>query len=305
MALDKPLDVLVQHMITVALGGGFTESELLSEVRDAWSFRGLSDQEWAWAMEFCQSGGASLKAYERYQRIVEFNGQMICATNELARRHRMSIGTIASDTSIGVYFRNGHKLGTVEETYVARMKEGQSFFFAGRVLEFVRIRDLKAYVRPGKAVKGSVPRWQGGRMPLSSEMSAAMRRMYGASSRNRLDVVEMEALRPILELQSAWSHLPREDELLLERVRTKEGHHLFLYPFEGRLVHEGLAALIAYRLSRLSPLTISMSYNDYGIEFLSPDALPIEQAIREGLFDGDQIMEEGQHERLRTGSKAI
>jgi ATP-dependent helicase Lhr and Lhr-like helicase len=290
--IDKPFDVLVQHMVTVAIGGGFKSEDLLAEVRDAWSYRGLTDQEWAWAMEFCQTGGASLKAYEHYRRIVEFGGQMVCASNELARRHRMSIGTIASNTSIGVYFRNGHKLGTVEESFVSRMKGGDTFFFSGRVLEFVRIKETKAYVRPGKASKGTVPRWQGGRMPLSGEMSAAMRRMYGAGRDGRLDSVEMDALRPILELQASWSVVPGEDELLLERVRTREGYHLFLYPFEGRTVHEGLAALVAYRMAKISPITVSMSYNDYGIEFLSPEPAPIERALEEGLFDSENLMED-------------
>lgn len=290
--IGKPYDVLVQHLVTVAIGGGFKPEELLREVRDAWSFRDLTDEEWEWALQFCRTGGASLKAYEHYRRIVEFEGLQVCASNELARRHRMSIGTIASDASIGVYFRNGHKLGTVEESFVSRMKHGDVFFFSGRVLEFVRIRELKAYVRPGKALKGAVPRWQGGRMPLSGEMSAAMRRMYGAAQSGNLDDVEMEALRPILELQAAWSVIPTDGELLLERVRTREGYHLFLYPFEGRTVHEGLAALIAYRMAKITPMTVSMSYNDYGIEFLSPEPAPIERALEEGLFSEENLIED-------------
>ncbi|MFT4603572.1 MAG: ATP-dependent Lhr-like helicase [Rhodothermales bacterium] len=290
--IGKPYDVLVQHLVTVAIGGGFKPEELLREVRDAWSFRDLTDEEWDWALQFCRTGGASLKAYEHYRRIVEFDGLQVCASNDLAKRHRMSIGTIASDTSIGVYFRNGHKLGTVEESFVARMKTGDVFFFSGRVLEFVRIRELRAIVRPGKALKGAVPRWQGGRMPLSGELSAAMRRMYGAAHRLEVDDVEMQALRPILELQAAWSVIPSQDELLLERVRTKEGYHLFLYPFEGRTVHEGLAALLAYRMARITPMTVSMSYNDYGIEFLSPEPAPIERALEEGVFSEENLIED-------------
>ncbi|MBO6779335.1 MAG: ligase-associated DNA damage response DEXH box helicase [Rhodothermales bacterium] len=290
--IEKPYDVLVQHMVTVAIGGGFRPSEFLEEVRDAWSFRTLDDEEWSWALDFCTTGGASLRAYEHYRRVVDFEGTMVCASNELARRHRMSIGTIASDTSIGVYFRNGHKLGTVEESFVSRMKEGDVFFFAGRVLEFVRIRELKAYVRPGRASKGAVPRWQGGRMPLSGEMSAAMRRMYDAAGRGHMDAVEMDALQPILELQAAWSVVPREGDLLLERVHTRDGHHLFLYPFEGRTVHEGLAALIAWRMARISPITVTMSYNDYGIEFLSAEPAPLERALEEGLFEPENLIED-------------
>lgn len=290
--VEKPYDVLVQHLVTVSIGGGFRPEEMLAEVRDAWSFRNLTDEEWAWALQFCQTGGASLKAYEHYRRIVEYDGLMVCASNELARRHRMSIGTIVSDTSIGLYFRNGHKLGTVEESFVSRMKKGDVFFFGGRVLEFSKIRDLRAIVRPGKALKGAVPRWQGGRMPLSGEMSAAMRRMYGTARDSGLDGVEMEALKPILELQAKWSVIPSADEILLERVSTRDGHHLFLYPFEGRTVHEGLAALMAYRMARITPMTVSLSYNDYGIEFLSPEPAPFDQALKAGLFDAEGLLED-------------
>ena len=100
----------------------------------------------------------------------------------------------------------------------------------------------------------------------------------------------MEAVRPILELQAAWSRLPAADELLVERVRTREGHHLFFYPFEGRLVHEGLAALFAYRLAQLGPISFTLAANDYGIELLSTDPAPIEEAIEAGLFSAAHLL---------------
>jgi ATP-dependent Lhr-like helicase len=102
----------------------------------------------------------------------------------------------------------------------------------------------------------------------------------------------MEAVRPLLEVQERWSAIPAADELLVERVTTREGHHLYLYPFEGRLVHEGLAALFAYRLSRLAPISFTMSANDYGIELLSPDAAPIEEALAAGLLSPRDLVDD-------------
>jgi ATP-dependent Lhr-like helicase len=100
----------------------------------------------------------------------------------------------------------------------------------------------------------------------------------------------MVAVRPILEVQAAWSRLPATDELLVERVRTREGHHLFFYPVEGRLVHEGLAALFAYRIAQLGPISFTLAANDYGLELLSADAAPIEEAIEAGLFSPAHLL---------------
>jgi ATP-dependent Lhr-like helicase len=102
----------------------------------------------------------------------------------------------------------------------------------------------------------------------------------------------MEALRPILEVQRKWSRIPKPDQFLIERVKTREGFHLFFFPFEGRLVHEGLAALFAWRISRIQPITFSMSFNDYGFELLSPDEAPIERAVNEGLLDPSNLVDD-------------
>jgi ATP-dependent Lhr-like helicase len=101
---------------------------------------------------------------------------------------------------------------------------------------------------------------------------------------------EMEAVRPILELQARWSRLPAPDELLVERVRTREGHHLFFYPVEGRLVHEGMAALFAYRLAQIGPITFTLAANDYGFELLSPEPAPLEEALEAGLVAPDNLL---------------
>src|SRR5688572_11358447 len=99
----------------------------------------------------------------------------------------------------------------------------------------------------------------------------------------------MRAVRPVLELQAQWSLLPRPDELLIERTETREGHHLFFYPVEGRLVHEGLAALFAYRIAQLAPITFTLAANDYGLELLSPDRAPLEEALEAGLLGAEHL----------------
>jgi len=284
--LDKPLDVLVQHAATLSLGGGFQADDLLAEVRTARCYENLSDDEWRWVLDFIVRGGEALDAYPEFHRVeLTEPTRYVMTDKRIARMHRMNIGTIVSDAAMLVKYLKGGNLGTVEESFLSRLKPGEKFLFAGRVVELVIIRDNIAYVRRAKGRPDSVPRWMGGRMPLSSELSQSLRLKLQEASEGRYVGAEMRALKPLLELQKRWSELPRRDELLIECVKTREGHHLFIYPFAGRLAHEGLAAVISYRISRITPITFAMACNDYGIVLHSRQEAPLEEAIEAGLFD--------------------
>ncbi|HEX2093012.1 MAG TPA: ligase-associated DNA damage response DEXH box helicase [Longimicrobiaceae bacterium] len=289
---ERPLDVLVQHVVTAALGGGARPEDLLAEVRSTRAYAGLRDDEWAWVLDFVRHGGQVLGAYPEYSRVVERDGLLRVEDREVARRHRMAIGTIVGDAQVTVQYVRGARLGSVEESFVARLKPGDRFVFAGKPLEFVRVRDMKAWVRRTTTSRGTVPRWMGSRLSLSSELAAALRARLGEAARGIFRGPEMEAVRPILEVQARWSRVPAADELLVERVRTREGHHLFFFPFEGRLVHEGMAALFAYRMSRLRPISFTLSASDYGFELLSPDPAPLEEALAAGLLDPGGLLDD-------------
>jgi ATP-dependent Lhr-like helicase len=291
--VERPLDLLAQHVVTVALGGGFQADELKAEVRTTRSYAGLMDDEWQWVLDFVTRGGDALSAYSEFQRVVvRDDGLYVVEDRGVARRHRMSIGTIVSDASITVKYVAGARLGSVEESFIARLNPGDRFVFAGKPLEFVRVRDMTAWVRRTKSTKGLIPRWMGARMPLSTELAASLRARLEEASRGVFRDPEMEAIRPILEVQARWSRIPRADELLIERVKTREGHHLFLFPFDGRLVHEGLAALFAYRISRLVPISFTMSMNDYGVELLSPEPAPLDEALAAGLLSPHGLVDD-------------
>ena len=277
--LQNPLDVLVQHLVTCALGGGFVADALLAEVRTTYAYRDLTDDEWQWAIDFVTSGGAALGNYPEYRRVVVREDRYVVEDKQIARRHRQSIGTIVSEAALSVQFLRGGRLGSVEESFVSRLKAGDRFVFAGRTLEFVRLRDMTVWVRLASSVKGTVPRWSGSRMPLSTELATAVRATLEQAAEGVFDQPELEAVRPILAIQNRWSAIPRMGELLIEQLKTREGHHLFFYPFEGRSVHEGLAALFAYRLSQLQPISFTIAVNDYGFELLSPDPISLESIV--------------------------
>lgn len=297
--LNKPLDVLAQHLVTMSLAGGFREQEMLAEVRDTFAYRNLSDAEWRWALEFVLHGGASLHAYPEYRRLVEQEGLYRPASDKLARLHRMSIGTITSDAAMTVKYLKGPRLGEVEESFVARLNPGDRFLLAGKLLELVRIRDNTAWVRRATGGPTSIPRWLGGRLPLSTELAAGVRTKLAEARAGFYSGPEMEAVRSLLELQQAWSALPNESDLLIERLTDREGRHLFFYPFEGRAVHEGLAALLALRMSRILPITFTMAVNDYGLVLVSTEMAPLDAALAEGLLSPDHLAED-----IRAGLNA-
>lgn len=287
--LDKPLDVLIQHAVTMAIAGGFHRDEMLAEVRTTKAYESLSDLDWDWVLDFVVRGGSSLEVYPEFRRVQKFADLFTVIEKRTASRHRMNIGTITADAAMQVKYVKGGTLGTVEETFLARINPGDKFLFAGRLVELVRIRDNAAYVKKSTGTPDAIPRWLGGRLPMSSELSFALRRRLDEAAEGTFRGEEMKALKPLLELQASWSLLPRLNQFLIERIKTRDGYQIFLYPFEGRLVHEGLAAVLSYRLSRITPITISMACNDYGIVLQSRDPIPLEESIEKGLFSVEHL----------------
>ncbi|RAN49213.1 DEAD/DEAH box helicase [Herbaspirillum rubrisubalbicans] len=293
---EAPLDVLVQHLVTIALGGGFQAEALLAEVRQAWSYRDLRQDQWQWALDFVVRGGQSLTAYPEYHRVrAGADGVYRVEVAAIARRHRMNIGTIVADASLHVQYMKGGRIGTIEEGFIARLRPGDRFLFGGRVLEFVRVHEMTAWVRRSNAASGAVPRWQGGRMPLSSTLAHAVLDRLQQAEQARFEGPEMQAVQPLLALQHAWSALPTSQRLVLETLKSREGYHLFFYPFAGRLVHLGLASLLAWRLARTRAATFSIAVNDYGFELLGAeevDRARLQPGPVQSLFSEDQLLED-------------
>ncbi len=301
---DKPLDVLVQHLVTVALGGGFaadpkpgggfTADALFDEVRSCHAYRGLTRDEFDWALAFVERGGDSLTAYPEYHRVQRIDGLWRVPDRGIARRHRLQVGTIVSDASVAVKWVSGGTLGHIEEGFIARLAQGDCFVFAGRVLEFVRVHEMAAQVRLARKPKGVVPSWAGSKMPLSSELAEAVQSLIDEVAQASADAPaaepELQAAAPMLQAQRRLSHLPRRGSLLVETLHTREGQHHFIYPFAGRQVHIGLAQLLAWRLAQAQPNTFSLSVNDYGLEILAATKLPADALQQPGLLDSANLM---------------
>ncbi|MFM1904235.1 MAG: hypothetical protein RLZZ440_2135 [Planctomycetota bacterium] len=291
--LTAAVDCLAQHLVTVACSGGFREAELRQEVASTAAFADLSADAWQWALDFAARGGPALAAYPNYARIKERFGRWYVASPAIARRHRMSIGTIAGDATVEVKWLRGGRLGTVEESFVSRMKEGDRFLFAGKPLVLFRFDGLTAWVKRSRSPAPlQVPRWNGGRMPLSTLLSDAVLELVQAGASGRDRPRELAAVGPLLDIQARWSRLPDRDTLLIERWRGRDGDHAFVFPFAGRLVHEGLASLVAWRLANRRPSTLTMAFNDWGFEIAGRDALPTTARDWRQLFAARDLLDD-------------
>ncbi|MCG6117861.1 MAG: ligase-associated DNA damage response DEXH box helicase [Aquimonas sp.] len=277
------LDVLAQHLVTLAAGGGFDPEALWSEVRGTAAFSELQRAEFDQVLDFIERGGQALQQYPEFRRVEQAeDGRRVLTDRRQQLRHRLSIGTITSDGAMRVKFVSGGDLGAVEESFIGRLKPGEVFLFAGRLLELVRLRDMTAYVRAASKAQGSVPRWMGGRMPLSTLLGEGVRALLEQPS---TDSPEMSAATPILALQRQLSALPRAGELLAEVLPERGGLLLAVYPFAGRGLHEGLAALMAARLARHTPTSVRFAANDYGLLLGIAPRIELDEALLRTLLD--------------------
>jgi ATP-dependent Lhr-like helicase len=176
-------------------------------------------------------------------------------------------------------------LGQVEEYFVSRLNTGDVFWFAGQCLELVRFQGIEATVRPARKASGAVPSYMGGRMPLSAELGRYLReKLEESAAKSSFEDEELAMIQPIIRLQKERSIVPHKGQFLMEYLEDLEGYHLFVYPFEGRLAHEGMALLLAFRLGHFGKQTFSIAMNDYGFELLSDQPIPIQDAIDSDIF---------------------
>ncbi|MEO5908571.1 MAG: ligase-associated DNA damage response DEXH box helicase [Ginsengibacter sp.] len=292
-------DVLIQYLSTLAISEGFYPANIFKEIKSTFCYREITEEEWLQILHFATAGGVALQQYDDYKKIEIIDGLYKINNRRIAMRHRMHIGTIVSDPMMKVKFISGGYVGVIEEWFIAGMQPGDAFTLAGRTLEFVMIKDMTCLVRKSNAKKSRIPSWQGGRMPLSANLGFMLRRKFDEAQNfmesGKLKIKndkELQILKPLFELQKYLSHIPKHNELLIEHIETKDGFHLFVFPFEGRLVHEAMAAILAYRISLITPITFSFAMNDYGFELLSDQPIPLDDTNAYTLFSPENLFQD-------------
>ncbi|MGB5314627.1 MAG: ligase-associated DNA damage response DEXH box helicase [Robiginitalea sp.] len=287
-------DVLVQYLTTLAVSEGFDAAVIYREVQSTFCYQGMTQEQWQWLLKFLVLGSQSLNSYDEYKKVeVLEDGRFKVVNRGVAMRHRFQIGTIVGDADLTVRYQKGGYIGTVEEWFAAQLQSGDVFTFAGRNLEFLRIREMQVLVRTSRAKTTRVPSWMGGRLTLSAQMSELLRQeLYTAILPETEQSEEIRSLQPLFERQRLESLVPGPGEFLIETFKTSDGYHHIFYPFEGRFVHEAMASLLSYRISLLAPITFSLAYNDYGFELLSDQAVDMQMVLDNDLFSPSYLMDD-------------
>ena len=284
-------DVLIQFLMTLAVGAGFDPVQIYPVVTSSFCFQALDQERWQWILNFLIRGSQSLQHYDEYKKLISSEEGLLKAANKgIALRHRLSMGTIVSGNDLKIRYQKGGYLGSIEEWFIAKLKPGDTFAFSGKNLELLRIQKMEVIVKKSKVKQAKIPAWMGGRMSFSAHLSDLLKEALFEDQNKTTR--EFQSLLPVFDQQKKESVVPQPHELLIERFETKEGFHTVFYPFEGYALHEAMASLLAYRISLLSPISFSMSYNDYGFELLSDQAFSQEAFMDNNLFSSEHLFED-------------
>lgn len=282
-------DVLLQFLCTLAISDGFRSEELYEEIKSTYCFSEITKEEWYEVILHLTEGGKALQQYDEYKKVELENGVYKIKNRRIAMQHRMHIGTIVSDAMLKVKFMSGGYIGVIEEYFISRLDPGDVFTLAGKNLELVMIKDMSVLVRKSNSKKTIVPSWMGGRMSLTANLGHILRQTFNKALVDETEP-ELKSLHTLFELQQELSHIPRDNELLIEQIEDKNGYHLLVYPFEGRQVHEAMSAILAYRIGQITPITFSISMNDYGFELLSDQPIPVDDTNAKDLFTEENLL---------------
>jgi ATP-dependent helicase Lhr and Lhr-like helicase len=256
------LDVLAQHILAMAVAAPFQQDELLAEIRSAAPYAGLKDETFEEILNFIATGGYALKAYDRFRRLVpEPGGMWRIARPAIAQQHRLNAGVIVEQPLMAVRFRNGRKLGTVEEGFASALAPGDRFFFAGLSLEVEQFKDTDIIVH-ASTKSAQVVTYGGQRMSMSTHLANRVRQMLADRndwSRFPNDVSEW------LEVQSERSVLPEPHQLLVETFPHEGQHFMVAYSFEGWNAHQSLGMLLTKRMEKAGLKPLGFVANDYGL----------------------------------------
>ncbi|NAY92604.1 ligase-associated DNA damage response DEXH box helicase [Muricauda sp. JGD-17] len=285
-------DVLIQYLTTLAVSDGFYPEEIYPEIKQTFCYQAISEEQWQWLLNFLVMGSQSLKSYDEYKKVeVEDDGKFKVNNRAVGIRHRFQIGTIVGDAHISVRYQKGGYIGSIEEYFISKLSPGDVFTFAGRNLEFIRIKGMAAHVKNSTKRTNKVPSWMGGRLSFSAKMSELLRQeLYTAELPVEKQSREIKSLLPMFLKQREESIVPQPHQFLIETFKTRDGYHHIFYPFEGRAIHEGMSSLLAYRISLLAPITCSLAFNDYGFELLSDKEIDIQAILDNNLFTTDYML---------------
>jgi ATP-dependent helicase Lhr and Lhr-like helicase len=256
------LDVLAQHVMAAACAAPFREEEMLAEVRSAAPYAGLQEDIFRQVLGFIESGGYSLKAYDRFRRLThDQDGSWRVSHPRFIQQHRMNAGIIVDAPLLDVRFKNGRRLGTVEEQFGATLRPGDTFYFSGLVLEVEKIDGSDLVVHATRKA-ARIPTYLGIRMAMSTNLAGRVRAFL--CDRDQWPRFPGD-VRDWLEAQDRRSTLPEPEQLLVETFPHEHVHYMVIYSFEGWNAHQSLGMLITRRMESAGLKPLGFVSNDYAL----------------------------------------
>jgi ATP-dependent Lhr-like helicase len=256
------LDVLAQHIMACACAAPFEAGEMLREVRAALPYSALEQETFDRVLSFIADGGYSLRAYEKFKRLtLGRDGLWRVTKPAFVAQHRLNAGIIVESPMLEVRFKNGRRLGRVEEGFGSTLSPGDTFFFAGLALEVERVETTDLIVR-ATSKTARIPSYMGARLAITANLAHRVRVFLndpGQWARFPADVREW------LEVQAYRSALPAPGQLLVETFPHEGRHHMVAYSFEGWNAHQSLGMLITRRMEAVGLKPLGFVANDYAL----------------------------------------
>ena len=281
-----PLDVLCQHILLTACAGPFEAGALYDEVRAAGPYRDLSRADFDDCVQFCATGGYALKAYDRWQRLVERGGLWGLRDPRAARDLRMNVGTIVEAEMLKVRWkRGGGLLGEVEEAFAGTLLPGDTFLTGGQTVRYEGLHELTLEVSPNPHKQPKIAVFSGLKLATSTELSHRVLALIG-------DPAQWDGLpantRDWLALQAEMSALPRPGTLVTESFRYDGRWHFALYGFAGRNALQTLGLLMTRTMEVAGLGPLGFLSTDYALLIWSVDPVtdPSPLLDRDGLREG-------------------
>jgi ATP-dependent Lhr-like helicase len=289
------LDVLAQHITATACAGSFAADDLYAEVRTTRPYRALTRDTFDRTLGFVRDGGYALQAYDRFRRLApDGPGRWRIAGPAFVQQHRLNAGIIVDEPMLDVRFRNGRRLGKVEEYFAATLVPGDTFFFAGLSVEVEGMKDTDLLVR-ATSRPARIPSYSGTRMALTTNLAARVRRMIADPAAWRDFPPDV---REWLEVQRRRSRLPHPGELLVETFPHEGRHYWLLYPFEGWNAHQALGMLLTKRMERAGLQPLGFQATDYALAIWSLKPVTRPADLLTATILGDEFVEWVQQSHL-------
>lgn len=289
--LEKPLDVLAQHLVGLAMEARHTPEECFEVIRRAFPFHDLARQEFDRIQKYLEGGGRSLEKQYREtfgKIVVRADGVLATPSPKVEREYLANVGVIASEGMVSVWLGR-RRLGQIEESFLKRLKEGDIFVLAGRVVRLIETGVMEVKVEDAKGRLPTVPTWNASKMPLASGLARAMRafrtelsaRFLGGSKeaitdwlveRFLISTTNAQAMVTHCQNQLRVSSIPTAGLMLIERFHERNERdsddpgllHFFFHSLIGRTANDALSRVVAHRMKDAVGGNALVTIDDYG-----------------------------------------